>query len=565
MEEINPLAGMRLTELVAEVQDRLGTIARTQQRVQNLLDAFLSVQTGLDLDDTLRRVVDVATDLVGARYGALGVLGPEGGLSRFVFVGIDPPQVEVMGHLPEGKGVLGQLINEPAPLRVHDLSAHPSSVGFPPNHPPMSTFLGVPIQVRGEVYGNLYLTEKRDGDFTAEDEALVTALAGAAGIAVDNARRFTEEQEQQRLLNAVADVRESLLGGAAPEDVLGLITEQVRRLTGADAAFLIGPLEDGTTWTSQAQSGAGLDDITGIPLTADTSPVVEALSHATAGDVITLDLSTTDWEGPASDVDWGPVLATTMRTVHDAQTVLVAARLVGAEPFDPELAQLVRYFADQTALALDMGARQRVVRQLDVYADRDRIARDLHDHVIQRLFAVGLTLQSVLPRIGAAERTRVAGVVNQLDDTVRDIRTTIFDLHTTPGEGGQSLRRRLLDVVTETSGELHGTLRTSGPVDTQVTGALGADVEAVVREAVSNAARHSGGRSVTVTVDVTDHVVVEVVDDGLGWNPSTARSGLHNLEQRAQARGGTLDLEQVTTGGTRLRWCVPLPAAGADG
>ncbi|MCO7222019.1 GAF domain-containing protein [Klenkia sp. PcliD-1-E] len=550
----DPLAAMDLTDLVAEVQDRLGTVVRTQQRVQDLLDAYLSVHSGLDLDATLHRVVAVAVDLVGARYGALGVVG-HGGLSRFVHVGIDAEQAARMGALPAGRGVLGQLITDPAPLRTADLSAHPASVGFPPHHPPMRSFLGVPVVVRGEVYGNLYLTEKRDGDFTAADEALVSALAGAAGIAVENARRFAAEQERQRWATAVADVRASLLGGAAPEDVLRLITEQVRSLTASDAAFLLAPMDDGARWTSQAQSGAGLDDITGVPLTPETSPVVAALTRS-GPHVFTLDLSDVHFEGPVSEVAWGPVLATPLATGPRAGTVLVAARTRGASPYDPGLAGLVSSFADQTALALDTAARQRVARELDVYADRDRIARDLHDVVIQRLFAAGLSLQTLLPRLADADRDRLAAVLDQLDGTVRDIRSTIFDLGT-PVDAG--LRRRLLDVLAESSGTLRSTLRTSGPVDTRVTGSLAADVLAVVREAASNAARHSRGTTLETTVDVAaDHLVVEVVDDGVGPQLEGARSGLRNLEERAAGHGGHLLVRARHDGGTRLRWRVPL-------
>src|SRR5829696_1139077 len=228
------LAGMRLTELLDEVQDRLSVVARTQARVQNLLDAFLSVSTGLDLDTTLRRIVTAATDLVDARYGALGVLARGGnGLAAFIHVSIDDETALRLGSLPEGKGVLGQLINEPYPLRIPELSLHPSSVGFPPGHPEMHSFLGVPVLVRGQVFGNLYMTEKRHGEFSAEDEAVLTALAGAAGIAIDNARLYEEGEVRRRWVAAVSDVRAALLGTASPEDALRLVAEQVAVLTGA--------------------------------------------------------------------------------------------------------------------------------------------------------------------------------------------------------------------------------------------------------------------------------------------------------------------------------------------
>lgn len=447
------LSGMRLTELLGEVQDRLSVVARTQARVQNLLDAFLSVSTGLDLDTTLRRIVTAATDLVDARYGALGVLARGGhGLAAFIHVGIDDETARRLGSLPEGKGVLGQLITEPYPLRIPDLGRHPSSVGFPPGHPAMHSFLGVPVLVRGQVFGNLYMTEKRHGEFTAEDEAVLTALAGAAGIAIDNARLYEEGETRRRWLAAVSDVRAALLGAASPEEALRLIAEQVAALTGADATLLaLGPDPEDRSYTVVAHLGTDPHDLTGSRFTAGENPVLEALEAADG--VVTVDMSGLQYEGPNDHIAWGHCLGIPLHMSQSEDAVVIVARHAGAEPFDETVAPLVTAFADQASAALDNAARQQLARQLDVYEDRDRIARDLHDLVIQRVFAAGLALQAVLPRVNDAEvRRRVQGVVAQLDDTVRDIRTTIFDLHTTDTSDADSLRRRVLDVVTETTG-----------------------------------------------------------------------------------------------------------------
>jgi signal transduction histidine kinase len=241
---------------------------------------------------------------------------------------------------------------------------------------------------------------------------------------------------------------------------------------------------------------------------------------------------------------------------------VIAARRGGSPPFDPAVGPLISEFADQVALALDMAARQQVARRLDVYEDRDRIARDLHDHVIQRLFAAGLSLQAAAARVpDDAVRRRLGQVVDQLDETVRDIRTTIFDLHTTDtADHAGSLRRQVLDIVTETAGDdLQAAVRMAGAVDSLVSGELAVDVAAVVREGVSNAARHSGARHVTVTLDVTDEVVVEIRDDGRGIDATVARSGLRNLTGRAQVRGGSATVQAVPEGGTLLRWQAPLP------
>jgi signal transduction histidine kinase len=557
--EESPLSAMRLTELIAEVQDRLASVARAQARVQNLLDAFLSVSTGLDLPSTLRRIVESACDLVDARYGALGVLRQGDGLAAFIHVGVDDELAAQMGSLPEGKGVLGQLINEPYPLRIPDLGLHPSSVGFPRHHPPMRSFLGVPVLVRGEVFGNLYMTEKRHGEFTGEDEAVLTALAGAAGIAIDNAHLYEQSEVRRRWLAAVADVRAVLLEAPSAAAALTLIAERVADLTQADGTWLfLGPDPGDGRYTVAAQNGDELADLVDRRVAPAESPVLQAME--VAGTVVTVDLTGLAYERRIPDGDWGPCLAIPLRGTHSQNAVVVAARKAGAAAFDESLAPLVTAFADQAAVALDMAARQRLARQLDVYEDRDRIARDLHDHVIQRVFAAGLALQAVLPRVTDPQvRGRVQFVVGQLDDTVRDIRTTIFDLHTTgTGGSGESLRRRLLDIVTATAGGMEPTVRMSGAVDSLVTGQLAADVEAVVREGVSNAARHSGGARVTVTLDVSDDVVVEVVDDGRGIDPKAARSGLRNLEQRARGHHGEASSESLPGGGTRLRWSARL-------
>ncbi|MGY1666706.1 GAF domain-containing protein [Geodermatophilus sp. SYSU D00696] len=551
------LAGMRLTELIGEVQDRLAAVARNQARVQQLLDAFLSVSTGLDLETTLRRIVETACDLVDARYGALGVLAPHGGLAAFIHVGIDPEQAAAMGSLPEGKGVLGQLITEPYPLRISDLGAHPASVGFPPGHPQMRSFLGVPVLVRETVFGNLYMTEKRHGEFTAEDEAVLTALAGAAGVAVDNARLYEEAEQRRRWATALSDVRAALLDPDAAGQAPRLIAERVAALTGAEAAWIVVGPDAGSCYQVEVQVGDGLEDLTGRRLDTATSPVLDAVSRSEG--IVTLDMAGVAYDGPNAHVAWGPCLAVPLRSTHAEPAVVIAARRAGSPAFDPSVAGLVGAFADQTAIALDLAAQQRLARQLDVYEDRDRIARDLHDHVIQRVFAAGLGLQSVLPRVGDPQaQRRIREVVAQLDETVRDIRTSIFDLHTTDPSEEAGLRRRVLDTVAGTAGDLESTVRTSGAVDSLVTGDLATDVVAVAREAVSNAARHSGARHVTVTLDVGDEVVLEVVDDGRGIDARAARSGLRNLEERATRRGGGLAVEALPDGGTRLRWWAPL-------
>jgi signal transduction histidine kinase len=356
----------------------------------------------------------------------------------------------------------------------------------------------------------------------------------------------------------VSDVRACLLSSSSVDDAFALITDRVTALTGADASWLlVGPDPDDGCYAVRARTGNGLGGGVGSRLSPSANPVLEAVS--TADQVVHLDTGL-GHGGPGAQAAWGPCLGVRLRGGHSADGVLIAVRRSGAAAFAPELVSLIGTFADQISAALDMAARQLLARQLDVYADRDRIAQDLHDHVIQRVFAAGLSLQTVLPRIDEPEaQRRIRGVLHQLDETVRDIRTTIFDLHTTDEEHRRgSLRRRILDIVTETAGRgLHPTVRMSGAVDSLVTGELPADLEAVTREAVSNAARHSGATHVTITLDVGEEVVLEVLDDGRGIDPRAARSGLRNLEDRARRRQGGFSVQAVPDGGTRLRWWAP--------
>jgi signal transduction histidine kinase len=503
----------------------------TSRPMQRLIDAFLDVSTGLDLDETLRHIVEAAVALIDAQYGTLGVLGPAGVMSAYVHVGPDPRHAA-----------------EPRPL--------PSEVRE------TVSFLSVPVTSRGEGLGTLYLTAKRDALSRAEDDTVLTALAGAAGVAIANARLYEAAEVSRIWLAAVTDVRTALLQGLSPQEVLDLVVDRVAVLTGAAATFLVhGPADADGSYQLRAHTGASVQELPGVDLDERAGPVLQAV--ADAGDVVLLDLTGPASSGAEENAQWGPCIAVPLRSAVGVGSVVIALRRAGSAPFEASQAPLISAFADQTALALDLAARQQVIRRSDVTEDRGRIARDLHDHVIQRVFAAGLSLQSALPHIedaGAAKRVRSA--VEQLDETVRDIRTTIFDLHTSnSARDGHSLRRRLLDIVTETAGDrLRPTVRMSGAVDSLVTGDRAADVEAVVREGVSNAVRHASATAVVVTLDVAEHIVVEVVDNGAGIDPGAPRSGLRNLEERARRAGGAVSVVCQEQGGTRLRWQAPLHA-----
>ncbi|GLZ36674.1 GAF domain-containing protein [Actinokineospora sp. NBRC 105648] len=543
------IAGLRLDELLRELHERIGELMRTRDSLQGLLDAVMAVAAGLELDSTLQRIVQAAVDLVDARYGALGVLGHRG-LSRFLYEGIDAGTRAGMGHLPEGRGLLGLLIEHPEPIRLLDLAKHPASVGFPANHPPMGSFLGVPVRIRGEVFGNLYLTEKRGGPFTADDEAVVQALAAAAGVAIENARLFERSRDRERWLTAAAEVNTQLLAGASQGETLDLISRRVLELTRADCALIL--LVDETTrdllrvGAATGSVGEHLSD----PEVAAFAPLIEeVLATGDAREVADL----------AVELGCGSLGPAVLVPLRMAGGVLLAAREKGGRAFGPDKAPMLASFAGQAAVALELAEKQRSQRLLDVLADRDRIAQDLHDHVIQRLYATGMSLQGTLRRISDEEvRSRVQRAVEQLDQTVREIRTSIFDLQA--ADGSSSLRRRMLDVVAEigAGASVSPAVAMSGAIDTLVPAEIGEHAVAVLREALSNAVRHSGAKEIAVAVTAGDTLLVEVRDDGVGLGEPGRRSGLDNMARRATQCHGRCETGPGDGGGTVVRWMVPL-------
>jgi signal transduction histidine kinase len=427
----------------------------------------------------------------------------------------------------------------------------------------MHSFLGVPIRARGEIFGRLYLTEKTGGlPFTEDDEIVVQALAGAAGIAVDNARLFEATRRRQRWLEATAEVTAALLAGNDPNDVLLLIANRARELTDADYTLVAvpedpeAPPEEISDLVVAVAAGLDSDSITGRHI-----PVAGSTSGAVFTDHVPRSVASLSYNISAGlGVEFGPALALPMGHEEALAGVLVAVRAPGSPPFDEHQLQVVSSFADQAALALRQAANQSARLELEVLADRDRIARDLHDHVIQRLFAIGLSVQSTQRRAKSpAIAARLSEHADQLHAVIQDIRTAIFDLQT--GEAGTaSLRGTLNDAITELTLDagLRTTVRMSGPLDVLPSG-LADDAEAVVREAVSNAVRHAHASELVVTISVDDDVTIEVSDNGVGIPDTVARSGLHNLHQRAIRSDGNCQIGAATGGGTRMVWTAPLP------
>jgi two-component system, NarL family, sensor histidine kinase DevS len=556
------LSGLRLDDLLAEVQGRLADFAGARDRLRGLLDAVLAVASGLELDAMLKRICSAAAELVEAKYAALGVLDENGGFGGFVYAGIDESGRARIAREPQGLGLLGTLIENPQPLRLTDLSQHPASVGQPDGHPPMRSFLGVPIRVRQKVFGNLYLTEKRGGNqFTPDDEAVVQALAAAAGVAIDNARLFEETRRRQRWLESTGEITTELLSGTQPEDVLPLVAKRALELVSADCTVIALPCPvTPDLLVAQVAEGVDAEPVAGLRLPA-TDSIAGQVFRSGAAQAFP-NLSSVHEAGPlAASGRFGPALFVPLRAGEQVNGTLIALRSRNGEPFRPDQLPVVVSFADQAALALEFAAKQRAQRELAVLADRDRIARDLHDHVIQRLFAIGLVMQGVQRQLPSpAIRERLGRAVEQLDDTISEIRTTILELHVADGEQN-GLRQRLLSAVTDLTAEvqLKPTVRMSGPLDTMVPVEIADHVEAVLREAVSNAVRHANADHLVVTVDVADEITVEVVDDGVGIPAHVGRSGLHNVAHRAETLGGELRLARAGNRGTRLTWRAPLP------
>ena len=531
-----------MSELISSRSDE---VLDLPANARALLDAVVAISSDLDLHSVLLRIVESACEITGAQYGAVGVLGTAGGLVDFVTTGVTPEQQREIGALPRGHGILGLLIDHPHPLRLRHLKEHPRSYGFPSLHPPMETFLGVPVRIRGTVFGNLYLTEKADGaDFTAQDETLVEALATAAGFVIENARAYAQSERRRLWLETSAQIAEALQPPVRVQDALRQITMGARRASGAVAVALVQQHED-------ARLVAAFDARAGFDVPALVASVEAHLAGAERlTDVVVVPRGTES-----------TVVLVPLRLHLSAHGVLLVALEGGRGALEPEEAELLSSFADQAALALDRAQAISDRQELMLVADRDRIARDLHDLVIQRLFATGLMLQGA--RRGTVDpdvRQRIDAAVTDLDVTIRDIRSTIFELQSGPD---RSLRAEVRAVAREYVPVLGFTplVRTTGPIDSAVPEPVGDQLLAVLREALSNVARHAEADAAVVEVETGEgQVLLAVTDNGRGLPDADDRheSGLRNVRMRAAEHGGGVVLRAEEPHGTRLEWRVPL-------
>ena len=552
-----------LESLLHEVLARVEDILDDQKRWKLLLDAVVTMAAGLTVDELLRRIVRVAADLSGARYAALGVLDEDqpGRLRLFVTEGLDENTATAIGPLPTGHGLLGLIIERPEPLRLHDIAEHPASYGFPPHHPPMTSFLGVPVRSRDQVFGNLYLTDKVGGeDFTEQDEAIVVALAAAAGVAVENARLHQEAHRRESWLSATAEITAVLTRSQLPNDGLQAIADRARALSQADVAWIVAGEDD---LVLEAVSGATVE-----PALVAQLELRDSLAHtvAASGEPATVDDFSEDPRvlNLAAVLGWpalGPVLMVPLRSRSGTIGVLALgwahANRDAHSDLDPALP---RMFAEQTALALEVARSRRDEQRLALFEDRDRIARDLHDLVIQRLFAAGLSLQAgIRSELSPGGQARIDNVVDELDATIREIRATIFALSTLERAGSDTQTEIMRTVERATSTlAFRPSLRLDGPLRTAIPRDVAVDLLAVLAELLSNAARHAHATKVDIEVRAGSELRLSVVDNGVGIGPDTRRSGLDNVRLRAERWNGGCSVDSSAAQGTAIIWTVPL-------
>ncbi|CAM5432101.1 histidine kinase [Streptomyces avidinii] len=487
-----------------------------------LLEAVLNVGSELELRATLQHIVESATELCSARYGALGVVDPERKrLTELFTSGLTEAERAAIPHLPDGRsGLLGALITDPRPLLLEDLSEDARAAGFPPGHPPMSSFLGVPIRVHTEVFGNLYLTEKHGGgSFTDEDLALLRVLASQAGIAIGNARLYETVRRRERWIEGAAAVTTTLLAGRPAADALMCVAERARLLADAAAGVVLQPTPEGGMEIVAASTHGDPGDLVGTSI----EPGSAVLEQLLGGEPVFIDDSATDPRMTTHVRErFGPSMMLPLQSGGQLIGTLALPRAHGGPPYDAVDRLLASQFASQAALALVLADAQHDREQLAVYEDRDRIARDLHDLVVQRLFATEMMLESTKKRSAASPAGDTVGeelgrAVDELDSTIQEVRTAIFALQQPPTDAPTTFRGR---VLRETGGAavllgFQPSVHFAGAVDALLPEAVAAELLAALRGALAAAHRRSEVTAIEVEVDaVPTRVRLTVSDDG---------------------------------------------------
>ena len=535
----------------------------SRDRKDMLLAAGLTLASELSLPIVLQRIVDLAAQVADARYGALGVIGDNGTLVEFVTTGISAKERRAIGALPTGRGVLGLLIHDPKPVRITNIGDHPQSVGFPPSHPPMRSFLGAPVQAMGRVFGNIYLAEKRSAsEFSKDDEESLIVLATQAGVAIANASLYEEVRSREQWLDALRDITTRVLDGEQEGSLLESIAEHACKVAGADAATIVNVSDTPGELVVAAAVGARSSEMRGQTLPAEGS-ISGAVMQS--GESLSIDDVSADSRAFQPIVRLGrhgPAVFVPLRVPGGATGTLMVTKLKGSARFDERRVQLVETLADQASVAIEYGRAQTELRRLGLMEERERIAKELHDGIIQSLFAVGMGLQGTALMARSPDVTgRIEDAVEELDKVIRDLRNYIFGLR--PG----ILADRQLDQALRILGEeIQSRSRAIVEVDIDASVAASlsgrsAEIIQLTREALSNVARHAQATRASLRLARRgSKAVLMVEDNGVGFDPSDNSKGfgMGNMRARAAGLGGTLDVKTETGKGTTLRVTFPI-------
>ncbi|HEY8678382.1 MAG TPA: GAF domain-containing protein [Candidatus Dormibacteraeota bacterium] len=536
-----------------------------KDRRDQLLELGLALAADLSLPTVLQRIIDLAVELTGARYGALGVLGPNGRIRQLITVGITEEERRAIGPLPVGEGILGALIHDAKPLRLRRIMDDPRSIGFPGNHPPMSSFLGAPVVARGKVFGNIYLTEKRGADeFDAEDEAALVVLASQAGVAIENIDLYEEGRRRERWLEAVREIGTAILAGQQLSAVLKAVAHDARELARAATSTIVVPsLEDNESELTVAiADGDYADELGGLRVPREGSVSGDVMRTREATVLADASTDPRTYQPMVSLGHMGPMVLVPLIVQGRAIGTLAVANPVGGAAFEEQEVRLVETFANQASVALEYARAQRELQRMAVLDDRERIARELHDGVIQSLFAVGMGLQAAAQRSGDREiETRVDLAVSEIDRAIRDLRNYIFGLR--PGLLADRQLRQALDDLIADFAEKSG-VTTVPDIDEGLASELAprsADLVQLTREALSNVGRHAQAATCRVSLFRDDaEGVLQIEDDGHGFDTAAphAGQGMRNIRERVTAMGGRLAIESVIGEGTTIKIAMAL-------
>jgi two-component system, NarL family, sensor histidine kinase DevS len=537
-------------------------------RLRVLVDAGIALSSELSLDTLLQRLVETAAELTGARYAALGVIDKSGqALERFLTTGIDPETHAAIGELPRGRGVLGVLIREARPLRLHDLADDPRSVGFPRNHPPMSTFLGVPILLRGVAYGNLYLTEKEgSADFTEEDEELTQMLATQAAVAIENARLYESSTRWLRQLESLNEIGNALASEIELEPLLGLVARRLRELV--DARLVLIAIPQGDALDVAAAEGEGSYGVVGMQLEFGGSKAGRVLERRHSERVDSVLEDTEIDQQAARRLGVHSALFVPLVARGRAIGVMIAHDRSGPSPsFTDDDLRLAETFAERAAVAVDLSERvgrdalRRVVEAQEL--ERKRLARELHDETGQALTSILLGLKPLEQSAASdADRAALSSLRELVVSTLQDVRRLAVELRPSALDdfGLATAVERLAETFREQTGvqvDLEARLG-DGRLPSEVETAL----YRIVQEALTNVVKHAGATRVSILLTHRDTSVAAVIeDDGGGFDPTAVGDdvlGLAGMRERVGLVGGRLRIEAVEGTGTTIVAEVPV-------